>query len=109
MLRDEDRQVRVQVARNHLALMAEDFTFLNRLMFSDECHFDLNGFVNHQNFRYWSEENPHVYEENQLHPERLTVWAAIGKGGVIGPIFNPVGPKGTVTSESYLSLLQVNG
>jgi hypothetical protein len=97
----------MRLAQDHLRLIEGDFTFLNRLMFSDEAHFMLNGHVNHQNFRYWDEHNPHCYEEDDLHPQRTTVWAAIGKMGVIGPIFDPVGPKKTVTKESYLHLLEV--
>ncbi|GFS90685.1 hypothetical protein TNCV_3771101 [Trichonephila clavipes] len=41
---------------------------------SDEAHFWLNGYVNKQNCRIWSEANPQVYVETPLHPEKLTVW-----------------------------------
>ncbi|GFW64011.1 hypothetical protein TNCV_707161 [Trichonephila clavipes] len=40
----------------------------------DEAHFWLNGYVNKQNCRIWSEANPQVYVETPLHPEKLTVW-----------------------------------
>ncbi|GFU73810.1 hypothetical protein TNCV_554381 [Trichonephila clavipes] len=40
---------------------------------SDEAHFWLNGYVNKQNCRIWSEANPQVYVETPLHPEKLTV------------------------------------
>ncbi|GFT07990.1 uncharacterized protein TNCV_3347761 [Trichonephila clavipes] len=39
---------------------------------SDEAHFWLNGYANKQNCRIWSEANPQVYVETQLHPEKLT-------------------------------------
>ncbi|GFW61060.1 hypothetical protein TNCV_4872701 [Trichonephila clavipes] len=39
----------------------------------DEAHFWLNGYVNKQNCRIWSEANPQVYVETPLHPEKLTV------------------------------------
>ncbi|GFW60698.1 uncharacterized protein TNCV_570441 [Trichonephila clavipes] len=39
----------------------------------DEAHFWLNGNVNKQNCRIWSEANPQVYVETPLHPEKLTV------------------------------------
>ncbi|GFV01559.1 DUF4817 domain-containing protein [Trichonephila clavipes] len=45
---------------------------------SDEAHFWLNGYVNKQNCRIWSEANPQVYVETPLHPEKLTVWCALG-------------------------------
>ncbi|GFX99806.1 uncharacterized protein TNCV_258451 [Trichonephila clavipes] len=48
--------------------------FHKRILFSDEAHFWLNGYVNKQNCRIWSEANPQVYVETPLHPEKLTVW-----------------------------------
>ncbi|GFU53451.1 uncharacterized protein TNCV_1662611 [Trichonephila clavipes] len=50
--------------------------FHKRILFSDEAHFWLNGYVNKQNCRIWSEANPQVYVETPLHPEKLTVWCA---------------------------------
>ncbi|GFU68559.1 uncharacterized protein TNCV_3064831 [Trichonephila clavipes] len=51
--------------------------FHKRILFSDEAHFWLNGYVNKQNCRIWNEANPQVYVETPLHPEKtLTVWCA---------------------------------
>ncbi|GFV34805.1 hypothetical protein TNCV_1451091 [Trichonephila clavipes] len=49
----------------------------------DEAHFWLNGYVNKQNCRIWSEANPQAYVETQLHPEKLTVWCALWAGGIL--------------------------
>ncbi|GFV14180.1 uncharacterized protein TNCV_526541 [Trichonephila clavipes] len=49
----------------------------------DEAHFWLNGYVNKQNCRIWSEANPQVYVETPLHPEKLTVWCASWAGGIL--------------------------
>ncbi|GFS57312.1 hypothetical protein TNCV_491921 [Trichonephila clavipes] len=49
----------------------------------DEVHFWLNGYVNKQNCRIWSEANPQVYVETPLHPEKLTVWCALWAGGIL--------------------------
>ncbi|GFV79282.1 hypothetical protein TNCV_71501 [Trichonephila clavipes] len=46
-------------------------------------HFWLNGYVNKQNCRIWSEANPQVYVETPLHPEKLTVWCALWAGGIL--------------------------
>ncbi|GFY32722.1 tc3a_0 protein [Trichonephila clavipes] len=54
-----------------------------RILFSDEAHFWLNGYVNKQNCRIWSEANPQVYVETPLHPEKLTVWCALCAGGIL--------------------------
>ncbi|GFW34669.1 integrase catalytic domain-containing protein [Trichonephila clavipes] len=53
----------------------------------DEAYFWLNGYVNKQNCRIWSEANPQVYAETPLHPEKLTVWCALLASGIIGPYF----------------------
>ncbi|GFT41102.1 hypothetical protein TNCV_5033981 [Trichonephila clavipes] len=50
---------------------------------SDEAHFWLNGYVNKQNCRIWSEANPQVYVETPLHPEKLTVWCALWASGIL--------------------------
>ncbi|GFX34952.1 uncharacterized protein TNCV_2328921 [Trichonephila clavipes] len=52
--------------------------FHKRILFSDEAHFWLNGYVNKQNCRIWSEANPQVYVETPLHPEKLTVVRFMG-------------------------------
>ncbi|GFX73110.1 uncharacterized protein TNCV_4501891 [Trichonephila clavipes] len=49
----------------------------------DEVHFWLNGYVNKQNCRIWSEANPQVYVETPLHPEKLIVWCALWAGGIL--------------------------
>ncbi|GFV87544.1 uncharacterized protein TNCV_3281821 [Trichonephila clavipes] len=54
---------------------------------NDEAHFWLNGYVNKQNCRIWSEANPQVNVETPLHPEKLTAWCALWAGGIIGPYF----------------------
>ncbi|GFS85654.1 hypothetical protein TNCV_4759901 [Trichonephila clavipes] len=51
--------------------------------FCDEAHFWLNGYVNKQNCRIWSEANAQVYVETPLHPEKLTVWCALWAGGIL--------------------------
>ncbi|GFX03991.1 hypothetical protein TNCV_4678951 [Trichonephila clavipes] len=68
----------------------------------DEAHFWLNGYVNKQNCRIWSEANPQVYVETPLHPEKLTVWCALWAGGIIGPYFfkNDEGHNVTVNGGS---------
>ncbi|GFT70997.1 transposable element Tc3 transposase [Trichonephila clavipes] len=54
--------------------------FHKRILFSEEAHFWLNGYVNKQNCRIWSEANPQVYVETPLHPEKLTFWCALWAG-----------------------------
>ncbi|GFU50944.1 hypothetical protein TNCV_4461401 [Trichonephila clavipes] len=58
-------------------------TFSMKKRDCDEAHFWLNGYVNKQNCRIWSEANPQVYVETPLHPEKLTVWGALWSGGIL--------------------------
>ncbi|GFV74439.1 putative DD41D transposase [Trichonephila clavipes] len=74
----------VEWAQNEIAVVPD---FHKRILFSDEAHFCLNGYVNKQNCRLWNEANPQVYVKTPLHPEKLTVWCALWAGGIIGPYF----------------------
>ncbi|GFX58479.1 tc3a_0 protein [Trichonephila clavipes] len=71
---------RFQIVQFYLKRMVD---FHKRILFSDEAHFWLNGYVNKQNCRIWSEANPQVYFETPLHPEKLTVWCALWAGGIL--------------------------
>ncbi|GFY14572.1 hypothetical protein TNCV_4827761 [Trichonephila clavipes] len=63
----------VEWAQNEIAVVND---FHKRILFSDEAHFSLNGYVNKQNCRIWSEANPQVYVETPLHPEKnCALWA----------------------------------
>ncbi|GFT91453.1 hypothetical protein TNCV_4286071 [Trichonephila clavipes] len=77
---DQARRRFVEWAQNEIAVVPD---FPKRILFSDEAHFWLNGYVNKQNCRIWSEANPQVYVETPLHPEKLTVWCALWAGGIL--------------------------
>ncbi|GFX20493.1 uncharacterized protein TNCV_3488501 [Trichonephila clavipes] len=86
-IHQNDQQARrrfVEWAQNEIAVVPD---FHKRILFSDEAHFWLNGYVNKQNCGIWSEANPQVYVETPLHKEKLTVWCALWAGGIIGPYF----------------------
>ena len=84
-----------------------DPDFHERFLFSDEAHFWLNSYVNKQNCRIWSEDNPQVYVETPLHPEKLVAWFALWTGGIIGPYFfkNDAGQNVTVNSDRYRAMI----
>ncbi|GFW66045.1 transposable element Tc3 transposase [Trichonephila clavipes] len=77
---DQARRRFVEWAQNEIAVVPD---FHKRILLSDEAHFWLNGYVNKQNCRIWSEGNPQVYVETPLHPEKLTVWCALWAGGIL--------------------------
>ncbi|GFW60743.1 DUF4817 domain-containing protein [Trichonephila clavipes] len=76
-IHQNDHQTRrrfVEWAQNEIAVVPD---FHKRILFSDEARFWLNGYVNKQNCRIWSEANPQVYVETPLHPEKtdcLELW-----------------------------------
>ncbi|GFW22480.1 transposable element Tcb2 transposase [Trichonephila clavipes] len=77
---DQARRRFVEWAQNEIAVVPD---FHKRILFSDEAHFWLNGYVNKQNCRIWSEANPQVYVETPLHPEERTVLCALWAGGIL--------------------------
>ncbi|GFX31089.1 hypothetical protein TNCV_2025921 [Trichonephila clavipes] len=82
-IHQNDHQARrrfVEWAQNEIAVVPD---FHKRILFSDEAHFWLNGYVNKQNCRIWSEVNPQVYVETPLHQEKLTVWCALWAGRIL--------------------------
>ncbi|GFU98709.1 hypothetical protein TNCV_3197271 [Trichonephila clavipes] len=74
-IHQNDHQARrrfVEWAQNEIAVVPD---FHKRILFSDEAHFWLNGYINKQNCRIWSEAYLQVYIETPLHPEKLTRFA----------------------------------
>ncbi|GFV33433.1 DUF4817 domain-containing protein [Trichonephila clavipes] len=107
-IHQNDHQARrrfVEWAQNEIAVVPD---FDKRILFSDEAHFWLNGYVNKQNCRIWSEANPQVLYPvlypSPLYPEKLTVWCA---GGIIGPYFfkNDEGHNVTVNGDRYRAMI----
>ncbi|GFU21846.1 uncharacterized protein TNCV_3283271 [Trichonephila clavipes] len=65
-IHQNDHQARrrfVEWAQNEIAVVPD---FHKRILFSDEAHFWLNGYVNKQNCRIWSDANPQVYVKTPL-------------------------------------------
>ncbi|GFU51719.1 putative transposable element [Trichonephila clavipes] len=79
--------------------------FHKRILFSDEVHFWLNGYVNKQNCRIWSETNPQVYVETPLHPENCLFGALYG---LVESFFKKdEGHNVTVNARALIDLLKV--
>ena len=77
------------------------------IIFSDEVHFDLGGYVNKQNCRIWGTENPHTYFEKPTQPKRVTVLCEFWSRDITGPFFfeNDQEEAITVNSDSYWDML----
>lgn len=107
-LKPNDHRMRRQFGEWAETQIDIDFEFPFKILFSDEAHFWLNGYVNKQNCRIWSEENPQAFVETPLHPQKITVWCALWAGGVIGPyVFkNDDGQNVTVNGERYRNMIR---
>ncbi|GFX60611.1 uncharacterized protein TNCV_3061841 [Trichonephila clavipes] len=82
-IHQNDHQARrrfVEWGQNEITVVPD---FHKRILFSDEAHFWLNGYVNKQNCRIWSEANPQLYVETPLYPGKLTVWCTLWAGGIL--------------------------
>lgn len=86
----------------------KDADFSKKIVFSDEAHFHLSGYVNKQNCRIWGSENPRVTTEHQMHPQKVTVWCGLWSQGVIGPYFfeDDDGAAVTVNGNRYRNMLE---
>ena len=83
---DLHKQKRLQMSREFNDRMESDGSWIGKVWFSDEVHFNLNGLVNGQNYRFWGSENPHLGpQENPLHSPKVTAWCALIEKGIIGP------------------------
>ena len=82
-------------------------TDFNNIIFSDEAHFHVNGFVNKQNSRHWAAENPRLKHQKPFHSPKVTVWVGIAKWGIIGRFFfeDNRGRTVSVSLEGYMAML----
>ncbi|GFY15417.1 putative DD41D transposase [Trichonephila clavipes] len=89
----------VEWAQNEIAVVPD---FHKRILFSDEAHFWLNGYVNKQNCRTTSVCRNTVTSKKK----KLTVWCALWAGGIIGPYFkNDEGDNVTVNGDRYRAMI----
>lgn len=106
-LKPQDHGSRRTFADWVLEQLETDPHFGEKIIFSDEAHFWLNGYVNKQNCRIWDNNNPREILETPLYPERLTVWCGLWAGGIFGPyIFrNERNQPVTVNGERYRTMI----
>ncbi len=101
-LTEDDPDRRCEFADIFLNLLAGDSSLLNRIIWTDEAIFKLNGHVNRHNCVYYATENPHVILTQEMNTPGIIVWAGIWVGGIIGPFFF----HDNVNGDSYLKMLK---
>jgi hypothetical protein len=72
---------------------------LQNVFFPNEAWFHLSGYVNSQNSRFWSNENPHLFHE--VHSQKIGCWCAIYCKWIVRPTFF----SETVTAEKYQEII----
>ena len=86
-LNEDDLDRRVQFCEWYLDKSAEDAAFPEKIVWSDEAIFKLNGSINRHNCTYWALQNLHVTMEHHLNLPGVTVWCGISALGIVGPFF----------------------
>lgn len=101
-LTPRDMQQRMVFCNWALERMQEDPNFFRYVMFSDEATFKNNGELNRHNCHYYSDVNPHWYQQvDNQHRWSVMVWIGIVNGYLIGPYFFDE----NVTGVSFLQML----
>jgi len=84
-----------------------DLNYDDTILYTDECHVDISGYVNSQNAVHWGTSRPTEVISRPLHPIRVTIWIAISSAGLIGPYFvEENGRTVTVNGQRYLDILE---
>ena len=107
-LSKQNKAERQSFASWFLKKSAENQNFIHSIWFSDEAHFHLDGTVNSQNNRIWSDTKPETAKEKPLHSSKVTAWCALSSQGVIGPLWFQDSNKktATVNQERYQAVLE---
>lgn len=100
-LSDDDFDRREEFCSIFLAKLKQEPSLLDKIIWSDESKFMLNGVVNRHNCCYWATSNQQQTMTVPDTREGLMVWCGITSDGLIGPYFF----DGNVTAESYLEML----
>jgi hypothetical protein len=106
-LNEEDFESRVDFASDILPQLDETPAMLQRIIFSDEANFHLNGHVNGWNCRFYARENPDFFIDEPLHSPKLVVWCGVSWDQIFGPFFfkDERGAATTVNGERYREMI----
>jgi len=103
-LNDRDNEVRLQVSRNFQGILTKNPDLPNNLLMSDEADFHLHVIVNKQNFRNWSDTNPHKLHQHALYDQNLLSGVLFGPQESLDP--TSLRMKMEKPSQSYHNVTQ---
>ena len=106
-LSHNDNEKRLQICSRIKDMSQQRQIDINTLIFSDECHIYLQGFMNKPNYRMWSTQKPMELFEKPLHSQKVTIWCGLSSHRIYGPFFfeDETGNARTVNSEFYIEML----
>ena len=100
-LSDDDFDRRDEFCVAFLAMLEQNPDLLNKIIWSDESEFKLNGVVNRHNSCYWAQANPQEQIPIQHTSAGMMVWCGVNSDRLLGPWFFDE----HVTGLSYLEVL----
>ena len=86
-LNGDDPDRRQQFCEEFLSLYHLDSKIVDKVIWTDEVTFKLNGRINRHNSVYWADENPHEILCKEANMPGITVWGALTSNGLIGTFF----------------------
>ncbi len=101
-LSEDDFDRRDEFCNTFLKMIEQNPGLLNKMIWSDESEFKLNGVINRHNCCYWAQANPHEQIPIQHTSAGVMVWCAVTLTKIIGPYFF----DGSVNADSYLTMLK---
>ena len=96
-LNEDDFDRKIQFCENFIAQYNDDPSLVDKVVWSDEATFKLNGRINRHNAVYWADENPHKILTKEVNTPSVTVWGGLTSDGLLRPFFS----DDTVTAISY--------
>lgn len=86
-LHEDDFDRRVQFCELMQAVFVEQPDVVDKVVWSDEAQFKLNGTVNRWDGVFWRDTNNHHTVEQELNAPGLMVWLGCSSRGLAGPHF----------------------
>ena len=82
---------------------------IGTIIFSDESHIYLRGFMNKQNFIKWNRTKPEEVYKKPLHSPKVAVWCDLSSNIIYGPYFfeDPEGNARMVTTDTCIEMLNM--
>lgn len=100
---DGDEFRRMEFCQQWMERMNANPRLKSRILFTDECSVNLEGYINKQNDRMWAINNPHeTHDHYHQVRKKVNVWVGILGSHILGPHFL----EGNLNGNGYLLFLQ---